>query len=191
MPQLSTASIGKHARTLAAALALLALIPGLAHAANPTPPKAPPLISVPDGHVPFLLGHATGTQNYICQKTSSGFGWTFVAPSAILVDDQGKQIMTHFAGPTWQAKDGSKVVAARVEGVTVSPSAIPWLLLRATSTTLGPNGGDQLIGTTYIQRVNTTGGLAPASGCNGGTVGATSNVPYTSDYYFYRAGGSN
>jgi hypothetical protein len=147
----------------------------------------PAAIQVPSGNVPFLLGHATGTQNYACQRSSTGFDWTLVAPSATLMDDQGKQIMTHYAGPTWQAKDGSKVVGARVAGVDVSPTAIPWLLLRAASSMPGQDGGDLLTATTYIQRVNTTGGLAPKHGCNAATLGATQNVPYTSDYYFYRA----
>jgi hypothetical protein len=100
----------------------------------------------------------------------------------------GKPIMTHGTGPSWQARGGSTVVGARVDGVTVSPSAVPWLLLRATSTTPGPDGGDRLTDTTYIQRVNTTGGLAPASGCDATSVGATANVPYTADYYFDRPG---
>jgi len=174
---------------IAAALALPALLPGLAYAdVPPPPPNVPAAIRVPAGNVPFLLGHATGTQNYTCQPSSTsstGYAWTLVAPSAILADASGKPIVTHFAGPTWQARDGSTVVGARVDGVTVSTSAIPWLLLRATSTTLGPTGGDRLTATTYIQRVNTTGGLAPASGCDATTVGAATNVPYTSDYYFY------
>jgi hypothetical protein len=71
------------------------------------------------------------------------------------VGDKGKQIVTHYAGSTWKARDGSTVVAARVDGITVSPSAIPWLLLRATSKTQRPDG-DWLTNTTYIQRVNTT-----------------------------------
>jgi hypothetical protein len=186
-----TTRLGKHARALSTALALLGLVPGLAYADSPPPPSVPAAIQVPAGNVPFLLGRATGTQNYTCQRSSNGFAWTFVAPSATLVDGKGKQIMTHFAGPTWQAKDGSKVVGARVDGVTVSPSAIPWLLLRATSTTPGPDGGDQLVAATYIQRVNTTGGLAPTSGCNAANLGATQKVPYTSDYYFYKAAGAN
>jgi len=107
-----------------------------------------------------------------------------VAPAATLFDDRGAPITTHFAGPTWQANDGSKVVGARVAGADVS-GAIPWLLLRAASTTPGPGGGDRLTATTYIQRVNTTGGLAPAGGCDATTVGAAANVPYTADYYFY------
>jgi hypothetical protein len=182
-------ALAKH--VVAAALALPALLPGPAHAAKPPPPIVPTAIQVPAGHVPFLLGHATGTQNYTCQPSGTGYAWTLVAPDAKLVDDKGKQIMTHFAGPTWQAKDGSRVVGARVDGVPSPTGAIPWLLLRATSTTEGPDGGDKLTATTYIQRVNTTGGVAPADGCNAGAVGAAVNVSYTSDYYFYRAADSD
>ena len=177
-------------RVIVVALALPALLPGLAFAAQLTPPSVPEKIQVPAGNVPFLVGHATGTQNYTCQLTSSGYSWSLVGPSATLVDDQGKHIMSHYAGPTWQAKDGGTVVGARVNGVTVSPSAIPWLLLRATSTTEGPDG-DRLTDTTYIQRINTTGGLAPTSGCDAATLGTARNVSYTADYYFYRAAGSD
>jgi hypothetical protein len=194
-PMTTISPRGRLARTLAgsvavAALAVTTLLPGVAFAAKIAPPSVPSTIQVPAGTKPFLLGHATGTQNYTCQVTSSGYAWTLVAPAATLVDDKGKQLMSHYAGPTWQAKDGSKVVAARVDGVTVSPSAIPWLLLRATSTTPGPDG-DRLTHTTYIQRVNTTGGLAPTSGCDQSTLGAARNVPYTADYYFYKAHGND
>jgi hypothetical protein len=177
-------------RVVVAALAVPALLPGLAFAATLTPPSVPDKIQVPAGNVPFLVGRASGTQNYTCQLSSSGYAWTLVAPSATLVDDKGKQIMTHYAGPTWQSKDGSTVVGARVDGVMVSPTAIPWLLLRATSKTQGPDG-DVLTSTTYIHRVNTTGGLAPTSGCDASSLGAATNVTYTADYYFYKAVGSN
>ena len=155
------------------------------HAAAGTPPPVPTTIQVPAGNKLFLVGHAIGTQNYTCQPSATGYAWT-LAPAATLVDDKGKQIITHFAGPTWQANDGSTVVGARDAGVTVSPSAIAWLRLRATSRTLGPDGGDRLTATTYIQRVNTTGGLPPTSTCDATTVGDAVNVPYTADYYFYR-----
>jgi hypothetical protein len=95
-----------------AALAVSALLPGLAYAAKPPPvPSVPSNLVVTDGSVPHLLGHAVGTQNYTCQLTASGtYAWTFVAPAATLSDDKGKQIATHYAGPTWQATDGSTVV---------------------------------------------------------------------------------
>lgn len=176
-------------RAIVVALALPALLPGLAFAGNITPPSVPAKIRVPDGNVPFLVGHATGTQNYTCQLSSGSYSWTLVAPAAILVGDNGQQIMTHYAGPTWQANDGTTVVGTRVDGVMVSQSAIPWLLLRATPTTQEGDGG-RLTDTTYIQRVNTAGGLAPTSGCDQTTLGAARNVPYTADYYFYKATGS-
>ena len=138
-------------------------------------------------NVPYLMGHATGTQNYTCQSTATGIAWTLVAPDATLFDDRGRPIMRHYAGPTWQATDDSTVVGAKVNGVTVNASAIQWLLLRKTSTTMGPDGGDRLVDTTFIQRVNTTGGLAPATGCDAAHLGAAINVPYTADYFFYRA----
>jgi hypothetical protein len=195
MPTLSIARLARRlaGNAIAAALALAALLPGPAHAAVLSPPSVPNDIKVPAGNVPFLLGHATGTQNYTCQPSSTsstGFAWTFTGPSATLVDD-GKEIITHFAvpaGPVWKGIDGSSVVGARVAGVTVSPNAIPWLLLSAKSTTTpsGP-GGIRLHITTYIQRVNTTGGLAPTSVCDTTTAGNVARVPYTADYYFYKA----
>jgi hypothetical protein len=75
----------------------------------------------------------------------------------------------------------------RINGVSVSTDAIPWLLLKAVSTSAGPDG-DRLVPTTFIQRVHTIGGLPPAGPC---TAGATASVPYTADYYFYRSSTGN
>jgi hypothetical protein len=193
MPTLSTLPATRIARALAkssvaAAIALPALLPGMVHADTaPVPPQVPTAIKVPAGNVAFLLGHATGTQNYECRLSGASYAWTLVAPQATLVDDKGKQIITHYGGPSWEARDGSKVVGEMVDGVTVSTTAIDWLLVRAVSTSVGPTGGDRLAATTYIQRVNTTGGMKPASGCDASTAGATAKVPYASDYYFFKA----
>ncbi|MGH2918183.1 MAG: DUF3455 domain-containing protein [Solirubrobacteraceae bacterium] len=97
--------------------------------AGPREPAVPSAIEAPDGYKVFLIGHAAGVHVCACNATSSGFAWTFVAPRANLFGTNGKLIATHFAGPTWQAKDGSTVVGARVNGVTADASAIPWLLL--------------------------------------------------------------
>jgi hypothetical protein len=156
--------------------------------AGPPPPVVPSKIQVADGNKVFLVGHAVGVQIYSCNATSSGFAWGFVAPRANLYDDHGKLIITHFAGPTWQAKDGSRVVGQLVDFITVDPTAIPWVLLSA-STTPGPDG-DRLMATTYVQRIATTGGLAPpAADCNATTAGAVAEVPYTADYYFWKRTG--
>jgi hypothetical protein len=142
---------------------------------------------VPDGNKPYLVGHAMGVQIYSCNATSAGYAWSFVAPRADLFDDNGKLIVTHFAGPTWQAKDGSSAVGRKVAGVTVDSTAIPWLLLSAASTAAGPDG-DRLAATTFIQRINTTGGLAPAAAdCNADAAGTRAEVPYTADYYFWKS----
>jgi Protein of unknown function (DUF3455) len=117
--------------------------------------------------------------------------WGFVAPQANLYNDKGKLIITHFGGPTWQAMDGSKVVG-RLDAppVIVDSTAIPWLRLAAASTAAGPDG-DRLVATTYIQRIATTGGLAPpAAECNAATAGTVAEVPYTADYYFWKRTGA-
>jgi hypothetical protein len=146
-------------------------------------PAVPGTIAVPDGNKVSLEAHAAGVQIYSCNGTA----WTLVAPRADLYDGHGKIIATHFAGPTWQAKDGSKVVGKREAGATVDPTAIDWLRLSAASTATGPDGADRLAGTTYIQRINTTGGLAPAdASC---TAGTTAEVPYTADYVFWKRSG--
>jgi hypothetical protein len=156
--------------------------------AGPAEPTVPSTIRVPDGNKLYLVGHAVGVQIYKCNATQGGFAWGLVAPRANLYGDNGNVIATHFAGPTWQATDGSKVVGRRVgDGVTVDSGAIPWLLLSADSTSAGPDG-TRLAGTTFIQRIATTGGLIPqAADCNAETAGTVNDVPYTADYYFWKA----
>ena len=146
--------------------------------AGPPPPSVPDPIQVLDGSKVFLIGHAVGVQIYSCNGTD----WSFVAPRANLFDDQGELIITHFAGPTWQAKDGSMVVGHTEASVSVDPTAIPEVRLSAASTTPG-----QLGSTTNIQRIATTGGLAPpAADCNAIRAGTVAEVPYTADYYFWK-----
>jgi Protein of unknown function (DUF3455) len=175
---------------LAAAVAVLAALPAAQLAyAGPTPPDVPSTIAVPDGHKLYLVAHAVGVQIYACNAIGAGYRWDFVAPRAELYDGNGKLLTTHFGGPTWQARDGSKVVGQVEQRETVDATAIPWLRLSAASTAIGPDG-DRLAGTTYIQRIATTGGLAPAPAtCNEGTAGDTAEIPYTADYTFWKAGG--
>jgi hypothetical protein len=169
-----------------AGLALAAAWPAAQAAhAEPSAPEVPADIAAPAGSKLFLVGHAVGVQIYRCNVTASGYRWGFVGPKADLYGDSGKLIATHFAGPRWQALDGSQAVGAVVRPVTVDPTAIPWLLLSASGT---PGvDGDRLADTTAIQRINTTGGLAPAAEeCYAGTAGNERQVPYTADYYFYK-----
>ena len=174
--------------------------PRSAYADTVTPPSVPANIQPPAGNKAFLVGHAEGTQDYVCLST----GWASPAygPQATLFDDDYEQILTHFLSrnpdesntprPTWQdSRDSSTVWANQVPGAsyTPDPTAIPWLLLQVTGKVAGPTGGDRMTVTTYIQRVNTTGGLRPTGAC---TEGAKALVPYTADYYFYKStGGGN
>jgi hypothetical protein len=154
--------------------------------AGPPAPVVPGAITVPDGNKVFLVGHGVGVQIYSC----NGVVWGFVAPRANLYANNGKLIITHFAGPTWQAKDGSTVVGLAEASITVDPTAIPWLRLSAASTAAGSDG-DLLVGITFIQRIATTGGLAPpAAECNATTAGTVAEVPYTADYYFWKRTGA-
>jgi hypothetical protein len=176
-------------RHLATGIVIAAAVMSFAQGAHagPAEPEVPSTIAVPEGHKLFRIGHAVGVQIYSCNATSDGFGWAFVAPRADLYDDRGKLIMTHFAGPTWQSKDGSFVVGRREAGVNVDPTAIDWLLLSVPAANAGLEG-DQLVGTTFIQRIATSGGLAPdAEECNADTAGSQAEVPYTADYYFWKA----
>jgi hypothetical protein len=147
----------------------------------------PGAVAVPAGNKLFLVGHAVGVQIHACNATATGYRWDFVGPRADLYGANGKLLTTHFGGPTWQARDGSTVIGSVVDRATVDPTAIPLLLLSAASTASGPDG-DRLAGTTFIQRLATTGGLAPAAAaCNESTAGTTAEIPYTADYYFWKA----
>jgi hypothetical protein len=176
-------------RRLAAAVGLAAamLVAGGTAASAHHGPDVPTAIAVQGRHKEFLAVHADGVQIYRCTTTATGNAWVLTGPRATLRDGKGTVIGTHFAGPTWQATDGSSVVGQRVDGVTVDPTAIPWLLLAALPSSSAPSSG-LLAGTTFIQRTTTVGGLPPAAGeCNPDTVGTTAEVPYTADYHFWKA----
>ena len=73
-----------------------------------------------------------------------------------------------------------------IASVVVTPDAIPWLKLERAGTHVGPTGGATLTKTTFVQRVNTVGGVAPPTGCDRvPDVGHKAFVPYTADYFFY------
>jgi hypothetical protein len=177
-------------------------LPQLAHAQNITPPPLPPgLQPVPAGNEPFLVGHATGTQNYVCQPVGAGFKFVLFTPQATLFKDNDKQLTTHFFSPnpdeggtiraTWEDSKDTSTVWAKVHqpngAATVDQNAIDWLLLDVVGADDGPKGRGELADTTFIQRLSTVGGLAPAAGCLSLTdVGKHEFVPYTADYFFYR-----
>lgn len=177
-------------------------------AAALTPPPVPADLEVPDGYRAYLGGHAVGTQNYVCTTNPTGptgppIGWVLYGPQATLFTDDGAQVMTHFLSPnpeeggtprpTWlHSRDSSAVWARAVQPSTdpvyVDPDAIPWLLLEYAGVQAGPKRGTRLVHTSYLHRVNTEGGKAPATGCaDAADVGKKALVPYEADYFFYRA----
>jgi hypothetical protein len=132
----------------------------------------------------LLQVHAKGDQVYACKNDAGQFTWTLTAPDAQLFDKDGKLFGKHFAGPSWEAKDGSRVVGKAVAN-SPSPDAnsIPWLLV----TIVSHDGSGVLSRATSIQRVNTEGGKAPASGCDASHIGQEVRVRYSADYRFYAA----
>ena len=145
-------------------------------------------VAVPDQLSPganeslAMIVPAKGVQIYECRAGKSGYEWAFVAPDAELFDTRGNRIGKHYAGPHWEAADGSKIVAKLKDRADAPQAdAIPWLLLTAKS--VGPAGSFSKV--TSIQRVSTVGGVAPKGGCNQAAAGKPARVPYTADYYFF------
>lgn len=189
-------------------------LPQPARADRVTAPDAPANIQV-QGGTPFLVGHATGTQNYVCLPSGTGFKFVLFTPEATLFGDNEKQIITHYFSPnlspippetegtiraTWQdSHDTSTVWASATALATnatdpefVQPGAVAWLKLQVVGSQTGPIGSNKLTSTTFIQRVNTSGGLAPSTGCSSlADVGNQAFQPYTADYFFYTGGDSN
>src|SRR5216110_352801 len=183
-------------------------------AAQVTPPPTPSKIAVPAGNSPYLVGHAFGSQGYTCLPTSTGgTAWNPAArPEATLFASffgHLVQIITHFqsinenpkpgvtpplsGNATWQGSlDSSRVWMVKVKGIDAGsdPASCPnsgsiqCLLLQSVGNKKGATGGNLLADTTFIQRLNTSGGVVPTSVC---TVGQTQLVPYTADYFFFRA----
>jgi hypothetical protein len=182
-----------HRSRLLAAVALLAAaaLPAAHDAfAGPTPPSVPTAIQVPAGNKVFLIAHADGVQIYDCSPTADGYAWSLFGPRANLYDDGGKLVATHFRGPGWQARDGSVVVGGGEVVREPVDGAIPLLRIKTSSATAG-HDGERFVGTTYIQRLATVGGLSPAaSTCNATTSGARQEMPYTAAYVFWKATGN-
>lgn len=143
-------------------------------------------LATPAGNRLAFELRAEGVQIYSCASssgTSADPAWTLQAPEATLVDERGQSAGTHRAGPTWESPDGSSVVGAKVQAATPDPAAIPWLLLRAASHGAGPG---RMAEVTFVQRIKTSGGMAPSEACRPASAGTVVRVPYRAVYCFYR-----
>jgi hypothetical protein len=169
-----------------ALLALCAAAALSARADDNRAPEVPGQISVGSTNKVHFHGFGVGFQIY----TWNGASWGGAVPDATLFDEDGNIVATHFGvfapngafvGPAWQSNSGSKVIGALPPAaVIVDTNSIPWLRLKAVD----PEGPGVFAVTTFIQRVNTTGGKAPLT--PGSFVGQVARVPYTADYFFYR-----
>jgi hypothetical protein len=152
------------------------------------PPLPSPTLAAPSGHRLAFLLNASGVKIYVCQAAAGGFAWTFKAPQAALVDRHAHVLAKHYAGPTWESvPDGSKVVAEKIREFTDDPRSIPALLLKANA----HEGEGRMSSVSYIQRLETSGGVSPADGCDAQHVSAVARVAYAATYYFYRAARRN
>jgi Protein of unknown function (DUF3455) len=172
-------------RVAQSCLLVLAISAAPAAGAQAGPMAIPENLRAPQQNVRHFKTWATGVQVYVCTAKADDpneFVWTFKAPEAELWNDQGEQVGTHYAGPTWESNDGSKVVAELVERANApDPGAIPWLLLRSNSNA----GAGAFTPVTYVQRLETVGGLAPVEGCDRSTAEVERDVEYTATYVFY------
>jgi hypothetical protein len=144
--------------------------------------QVPQQLQPPANEQLFLQVHAKGDQVYTCKADVEQYAWILKAPDAQLFGKDGKPFGRHFAGPSWEANDGSRVTGQAVANAP-SPDAnsIPWLLVKIIS----HDGSGVLSRATSIQRLNTKGGKAPSSGCDEPHAGQELRVPYSADYLFY------
>jgi uncharacterized protein DUF3455 len=144
--------------------------------------EVPKQLQPPSNERLLLQVNAKGDQVYTCKSDAAQFTWTLKAPDAQLFDKHGKPFGKHFAGPTWEANDGSRVTGKAIAN-SPSPDAnsTPWLLI----TVLSRDGSGVLSPVTSIQRINTKGGKPDASGCDASHVGQEVRVPYSAVYRFY------
>lgn len=148
-------------------------------------PAVPENLKAPDTEVVLLMALGRGKQIYTCKAKADDqtqFEWVLARPQADLLNEQGVQIGKHYQGPTWEATDGSKVTGQVQQRANApQPDAVPWLLLKAKTN----EGAGKFALVTYIQRVNTAGGMSPVAGCDQQHAGSEASVNYQADYYFY------
>ena len=168
--------------SLGLSMVLCAAIAGCAAA-----PPAPGPLRVPADQALIKQLHATGVQIYECQPAKndpSQFEWAFKAPEATLATKGGRVVGKHYAGPTWESNDGSRVIGEVIgNSPSPTPNSIAWLLLKAKATA----GNGLFTHVQFIQRLNTVGGSVPAGGCRREQAGQQLRASYTADYLFYGA----
>jgi hypothetical protein len=147
----------------------------------------PEAVKVPDGHRVMLETVGVGEITYECRDKANSPGqteWFFVGPKAVLNDRAGKPVGDYFGPPaTWQAKDGSKVTGTQLAVAPAAKGDIPYQLVKANPA----EGKGAMQGVSYIQRLATRGGVAPAMDCTAQNKGTQQVVKYQADYVFWSA----
>lgn len=172
-------------KTMAMQALLMAPLAGVAASPAEKAGDVPASLQVAADEVLTQKLHAVGVQIYAClagKDAPAHYEWTLKAPEAELSDRAGNKIAKHYAGPTWEARDGSKVtgeVMARVD--SPDGNGVAWLLLSAKST----SGNGIFAAVRHIQRLHTVGGKAPSVGCGQASAGSEVRVPYSAEYRFY------
>jgi hypothetical protein len=145
-------------------------------------PNAPPALQVPKGQALLLHLNGKGKQIYVCQNSGGAYAWKLKAPDAQLFSDAGKLAGRHFAGPSWESTDGSRVTGKLIKSLPSPESgSIAWLLLTAAA----HDGAGVMSSVQTIQRLETKGGVPPATGCEASHENEETSVPYSASYYFY------
>ncbi|MBA2690672.1 MAG: DUF3455 domain-containing protein [Burkholderiales bacterium] len=174
----------KHLTVLAGAGITLALA---ACSSMMKAPDAPAAVSVPAGNKPVMATVGIGELTYECRAKANmtdAFEWAFAGPNAVLYDTNRVAVGKYYSGPTWESNDGSKVTGKQLAVAPAgNPGAIPLQLVQANPAA----GNGVMTGVTYIQRLNTVGGTAPADACTSINVGDKKLVKYQADYIFYKA----
>ncbi len=154
-----------------------ALFLSLAVCCAAQPAAVPDNLNPPADATLLLQLYAIGDQVYLCDGTA----WMLSHPDAKLFNSIAEQVGTHFAGPTWEYFDSSRVTGKAIANATPDPDSIPWLLVQAKD-----HLGDGLMQkVAFIQRLNTKGGKAPSTGCDAAHKGQETRSPYSADYLFY------
>jgi uncharacterized protein DUF3455 len=156
------------------------ILAGFCGSAQTLPSSIPDNLKPPVTEKLVRQAHAVGDQIYTCDGSS----WVLYGPDAKLFDETGKQIGSHYAGPTWEWSDGSRVAGRPVASATPDADSIPWLLLTATD----HQGNGIMKEVSSIQRLSTKGGKAPTTGCDASHKGEKSRAHYTAVYCFYITG---
>jgi len=152
------------------------------------PPGLPARLHAPDNEVPAFMLSGNGVMIYQCQASftnPNAYAWSLVAPDATLYDGGHEVARTTSPNLIEALSDGSSVSGV-VRGAQAASGALPWTMAQAQP--VGETG--IFAGVSSMQRVNTRGGVPPASGCNADNTGAEARVAFSADYYFYKRRGT-